>query len=192
MNFIKLEGERIILFPLEMAHIKELYLSAKHPEIWSFLPTKVNSAKDMEEFVRSAIQGKERVEEFPYVVFDKHLDKVVGMTRFLRISESNKNLNIGWTWYSPEVWRTKVNTECKYLLLEYAFEQWHAVRVELITTINHIRSQKAIERIGAKKEGVLRKKYNGKDYVFYSIIDDDWKAVKKLLLSLLENEKCKK
>ncbi|WP_088102944.1 GNAT family N-acetyltransferase [Halalkalibacter urbisdiaboli] len=186
MEFKRLEGKRVILIPLEMEHNEQLFQCAKQPEIWEFLPRKINLEKDMEEFVCTAIQGRERGEEFPYVVFDKKLDKIVGMTRYLRISKQNKNLNIGWTWYSSEVWRTGVNTECKYLLLQYAFESWQAVRVEIITTANHIRSQKAIERIGAKKEGVLRKKYNGIDYVFYSITDDDWKTVKNRLESFME------
>ncbi len=181
MDFNLLEGERVILIPLEMEHVENLFQCAKRPEIWSFLPLKISSRKDMEEFVHTAIQARERGEEFPYVVFDKTLNRIVGMTRYLRISQQNKNLNIGWTWYDPEVWRTRVNTECKYLLLQYAFENWQAVRVEFITTTNHKKSQQAIERIGALKEGVLRKKYNGTDYVFYSVTDDDWKTVKNRL-----------
>lgn len=185
MDFKLLEGERVILLPLEMEHSDHLFQCAKQPEIWESLPLKIYSEKDMEAFLCTAIQGKEGGEEYPYVVYDKTLGKIVGMTRYLRISKQNKNLNIGWTWYSPEVWRTRVNTECKYLLLQYAFDYWHAVRVEMITTIDHTRSQKAIERIGAKKEGVLRKKYNNKDYVFYSITDDDWKTVKNRLETFL-------
>ncbi len=185
MDFKLLEGERVILIPLETQHTEQLFQYAKQPEIWEFLPAEINTKANMEEFVCAAIQGRERGEEFPYVVFDKTLDKIVGMTRYLRISKQNKNLNIGWTWYSPEVWRTRVNTECKYLLLQYAFEDWKAVRVEIITTVNNNRSQKAIERIGAKREGILKKKYHGEDYVFHSIIDDDWKNVKNRLESFM-------
>ncbi|MGO4372127.1 GNAT family N-acetyltransferase, partial [Paenibacillus sp. MCAF20] len=138
----------------------------------------------MRSFVQTAIDERERGEQFPYAIYDKLLGRFVGMTRYLRISRPNRNLNIGWTWYSPDVWRTSVNTECKYLLLSQAFEVWRAVRVELITTTSHSRSQRAIERLGGVREGILRKKYNGLDYVVYSIIDEDWygdEGVKALL-----------
>jgi RimJ/RimL family protein N-acetyltransferase len=152
-------------------------------------PTKINSIQDMESFVLKALDGKNRNEEFPYVVYDNDLEKMVGTTRFLRISERSRNLNIGSTWYSPEVWRTKVNTECKYLLLKFAFEQWEAVRVEIITTPDNIRSQRAIERLGAIREGIFRKKYNQRDYIIYSIIDDEWENVKERLEGFLRGER---
>ncbi len=185
MSFTVLQGERVLLTPLKYEHIDSLFQCSSFPEIWEQLPIKVNTRKEMENYIQKAILGRERGEEFPYVVYDKKLNKIVGMTRFLRISQPNKNLNVGWTWYSPEVWRTRINTECKYLLFKYAFEVWKAVRVEIITTISHSRSQKAIERLGAKKEGVLRKKYRGLDYVVYSIIDDDWYEVKRGLETML-------
>lgn len=184
-NFTLLQGERVSLIPLELEHADSLFESSRSPEIWEHLPIKVRTRKEMEHYLQTAILGRERGDEFPYAVYDKKLKKMVGMTRYLRISSVHKNLNIGWTWYSPEVWRTRVNTECKYLLLEYAFEVWKALRVEIITTSTHHRSQKAIERLGALKEGILRKKYNGLDYVIYSIIDDDWYDVKKHLEILL-------
>lgn len=185
MSFTQLQGERVSLIPLEFEHIDLLFQCSRSPEIWENLPMKVQTKNEMENFIHKAILGRERAEEFPFAVYDNKLNKMVGMTRYLRISNVHRNLNIGWTWYSPEVWRTEVNTESKYLLLKYAFEVWKAVRVEIITTINHHRSQKAIERLGAKKEGILRKKYNGLDYVVYSIIDEDWYDVKKHLEALL-------
>lgn len=186
MTFTQLEGNRVSLIPLESEHVNSLFQCSRSLEIWEHLPIKVQTIKEMENFIHTAIAGRERREEFPYVVFDNKLNKIVGMTRYLRISHVHKNLNIGWTWYSPEVWRTEVNTECKYLLFKYAFEVWDAIRVELITTSTHNRSQKAIERLGAIKEGTLRKKYNELDYVVYSIIDEDWPYAKNRLEALLE------
>nr|WP_281288196.1 GNAT family protein [Paenibacillus methanolicus] len=153
--------------------------------MWENLPANVRTFEDMLAFIRAAIAGWERGEEFPYAVFDKSLNRMVGMTRYLRISDSHKNLNIGWTWYGPDVRRTVVNTECKFLMPQYAFETWGAVRAELITTTAHTRSQNAIERLGAQREDILRKKYNGRDYVVYSIIDEDWAGVKARLAALL-------
>lgn len=183
MNFTQLEGKRLSLIPIEYEHADSLFQCSQFPEIWEHLPTKVQTIEEMWNFIHSAVLGRESGEEFPYAVFDKKLNKMVGMTRYLRISPVHKNLNVGWTWYSPEVWRTGVNTECKYLLLKYAFEIWEAVRVEIIAASTNCRSQKAIERLGAKKEGILRKKYNGLDYVVYSIIDEDWHDVKNRLKS---------
>ncbi|MED1861024.1 GNAT family protein [Brevibacillus reuszeri] len=181
MTFTELKGNRISLVPLELQHANSLFQCSRDDRIWEYLPKKIHTIEDMQQFISTAILGRQRGEEFPFSVFDKQLGKIVGMTRYLRISSNDKSLNIGWTWYSPEVWRTAVNTECKYLLLKYAFEQWNAVRVEIITTTNNNRSQKAIERLGAKREGILRKKYNGLDHVFFSIIDEDWHEVKNRL-----------
>lgn len=185
MLFTELIGERVALIPLQKEHIEPLFECSRNPAIWTYYPTEISSLEDMKAFVNKALQGRERNEEFPYAVYDKSLNKMVGTTRYLRISEHNRNLNIGSTWYSPEVWRTRVNTECKYLLLQFAFEQWEAVRVEIITTPDNIRSQKAIERLGAVKEGLFRKKYNRRDYVIYSVIDEEWNDIKKRLMSFL-------
>ncbi|CAM3175219.1 GNAT family N-acetyltransferase [Paenibacillus lupini] len=137
MGFTELEGHRVKLLPLEPQHAKALYECSRSDELWKYLPVKVQTEQEMESFVLNAIKGRERGDEFPFAVFDKQHNRIIGTTRFLRIAPSHRNLNIGWTWYSPEVWRTEVNTECKYLLLKYAFEQWEAVRVELITTTTH-------------------------------------------------------
>jgi RimJ/RimL family protein N-acetyltransferase len=188
MGFTELEGHRVKLLPLEPQHAKALYECSRSDELWEYLPVKVHTEQEMESFVLNAIKGRERGEELPFAVFDKQLNRIIGTTRFLRIAPPHRNLNIGWTWYSPEVWRTEVNTECKYLLLKYAFEQWEAVRVELITTTTHHRSQRAIERLGAQREGILRKKYNGLDYVIFSVISEEWMQVKEHLVRLLSRE----
>lgn len=181
----RLEGERVLLIPLEEVHAEALYECSRSPLIWEYLPIKVESLEQMRAFVEKALAGMEREEEFAFAVWDKTQGRIVGTTRYLRISEMHRNLNIGWTWYSPDVWRTSVNTECKYLLLRHAFEEWKAVRVEMITTTAHSRSQAAIERLGAKREGILRKKYNGLDYVVYSMIDEEWTEKKHRLEALL-------
>lgn len=186
MSFGDLEGERVKLQPIEIKHADPLFHCSRNEKLWEKLPIQVNTLDEMREFVQAAITGRESGEQFPYVVIDKTTSRIIGTTRYLRISTLHKHLNIGWTWYAEEVWRTRVNTEAKYLLLTQAFELWKAVRVELITTTDHLTSQKAIERIGATKEGVLRKKYNNRDYVIYSIIDDEWDAVKTRLETLLK------
>ncbi|WP_307545550.1 GNAT family N-acetyltransferase [Paenibacillus sp. V4I5] len=104
-----------------------------------------------------------------------------------------KAIEIGWTWLSPDFWRTSVNTECKYLLLKYCFEELKVIRVQFSVSGQNLRSQRAVERIGAKKEGVFRNhriKSDGSihDNVFYSIIDSEWPNVKENLHYLLANK----
>jgi RimJ/RimL family protein N-acetyltransferase len=187
--FAPLEGTRVHLLPLEEEHAQPLYEAARYPDIWTNYPLRIDTIEDMKSFIAKAIEGRERKEQYPFAVFDKQLNRFVGSTRYLRISEEHRNLNIGSTWYTPEVWRTRVNTETKYLLLGYAFETLGVNRVEIITTTDNLKSQKAIERLGAVKEGVLRNKYNRMDYVFYSILDSEWREVKRRLEGYLDDEK---
>ena len=112
--------------------------------------------------------------------------RVAGATRYLNMAPEHRGLEIGGTWYGADFQRTAVNTECKYLLLEYAFETLGCIRVQLKTDERNLRSQRAIERIGAKYEGILRNHMilpdgGYRDSVFYSIIDSEWPGVKKSL-----------
>jgi len=185
-SFTCLEGKRVKLVPLEIEHIPSLFEAAQFPEIWAQYPIRINSIEDMSNHVLKALAGRDRREQYPYAVFDNELNKYVGSTRYLRISEDHNNLNIGSTWYTPKVWRTRINTETKYLMLQYAFESIQVNRVEIITTTENVRSQKAIERLGATKEGILRKKYNNMDYVVFSILSTEWNEVKSRLESYLD------
>src|SRR5690606_33587051 len=108
--------------------------------------------------------------------------KAIGSTRFLEIDRENKGIEIGFTWLNPSVWRTSVNTECKYLLLQYCFEELKYIRVQFKTDILNVRSQTAIARLGAKKEGILRNqkiRQDGtyRDSVYFSIIESEWEEV---------------
>lgn len=173
------------LIPLEEEHAGPLFECSRDPEIWLNYPVKIQSIQDMEEFVHKALAGRERREQYPFAVYDKHLQEFVGTTRFLRISVENNNMNIGSTWYSSKVWRTRVNTETKFLMLQYGFEILQVNRIEIVTTTENVRSQRAIERLGATKEGLLRKKYYNMDYYIYGIIDSDWSRVKDRLEGFL-------
>jgi RimJ/RimL family protein N-acetyltransferase len=125
----------------------------------------------------------EQMNTIPFVIIDKESQKIVGSTRFYDISVPNKGLEIGSTWLTPAMWRTSVNTECKYLLLKHCFETIGTIRVQFKTDSRNIRSQRAIERLGAVKEGVLRNHMilpddYVRDSVYYSIIDREWPVVK--------------
>lgn len=145
---------------------------------------------DMAAWVNKALSAKATGREYPFVVVQKDTGEVVGSTRFLDIDNSNQSLEIGSTWLTPAVWRSAVNTECKYLLFKHCFETLRLLRVQLKTDARNLRSQRAIERIGGVREGVLRKHRvlpDGfvRDSVYFSIVDDEWPNVKQRLESYL-------
>ena len=115
----------------------------------------------------------------------------MGSTRFLELQPENSSLEIGWTWIAPEFQRTTINTECKFLLMTHAFEVIGVVRVQLKTDGLNARSQMAIQRIGAKRQGTLRKNrrlWDGfiRDTVHFSVIDSEWSEVKRRLIRLMD------
>lgn len=180
-ELFSLEGETVKLIPVSMDHLEDLWEAAKPEEIWTYMATKVRTKDEMKHMINSSIKGRENGTEYTFTVVNNE-DRVVGSTRFLDILPQHKSAEIGSTWYHPEVWRTKVNTECKLLLLKLAFETWNLTRVQLKTDSRNIRSQLAIARLGAVKEGILRKDRvisDGyvRDTVFFSILCDEWKEV---------------
>lgn len=188
---VVLIGDRVKIQPMEDYHVQELFDVGNNSDIWAHMPMRVQSIEDMKSLVNGALQAREQGSEFPFVIFDKNSEKIVGSTRFLNISIPNRNLEIGWTWLSPTVWRTRINTECKYLLLKHCFETLGTIRVQLKTDSRNVRSQQAIERLGLVKEGVLRNHMvmpDGylRDSVYYSVIDQEWVLVKDKLESMLQ------
>jgi N-acetyltransferase len=189
-ELFELSGETIKLIPMEEQHLNDLWEVAKSEEIWEFTYSKVKSFETAKKMVEVALDDRKKGISYPFVVVDSKTNRIVGSTRYLDIFPSHKSVEIGWTWYHPSVWRTKVNTECKYLLLKHAFENWNLNRVQLKTDSRNTRSQKAIERLGAIKEGVLRKDRileDGyiRDTVMYSILKEEWPEVKSQLISKL-------
>ncbi|WHX98896.1 GNAT family protein [Neobacillus sp. DY30] len=181
-RLFELEGESVKLVPITLDHLDGLWKAAKPVEIWTYMATTVRSKEEMEQMIVSAIQKRESGSDYTFVVINQK-NHIIGSTRYLDISPEHESLEIGSTWYHPDVWRTRVNTECKYLLLRHAFETWDLRRVQIKTDSRNLRSQNAIERIGAVKEGTLRKdrKISGgyvRDTVFYSILQEEWEKVK--------------
>jgi len=190
MNFIALENEVVLLKPLEQEDTQELLEAGSYPEIWPHMSTTVEKMVDVNNFVDKALEKKHEKTEFPFVIVDKKSGKIIGSTRFMDIDETHKRLEIGTTWITPAFWRTAINTNCKYLLLQYCFEVLNLQRVQIKTDHENLRSQKAIERLGATKEGVLRNHMLRKDSttrhtVMYSITPQEWPQVKNHLQRLL-------
>src|SRR6266513_716872 len=187
---VTLTGARAKLIPMEASHAEALYQAGGSPEIWPYMPLWPKTPDDMRRLVREALAAREKGSEFPFVIVDQQTGRIVGSTRFLEITPAHRGIEIGWTWLARETWRTPINTECKYLLLKHCFETLGAIRVQLKTDARNIRSQQAIERIGGVREGVLRHHRimpDGylRDSVYYSILLEEWPAVKARLEAFL-------
>ncbi|WP_416825278.1 GNAT family N-acetyltransferase [Ectobacillus polymachus] len=187
---ISLEGNTISLIPLDMKYKELLFEALKSPNVWKYTWREVNTAEDLEQILMIAVNNKKDGKQIPFIVKDNLTGQVIGTTRIGDIDKANRNVEIGWTWPSPEVWKTKVNTECKFLLLTYCFEELKVIRVQFSVSGQNIQSQRAVERIGATKEGTFRKhrvKADGTihDNIFYSIIESEWESVKQRLIYLL-------
>ncbi|MED1201901.1 GNAT family N-acetyltransferase [Heyndrickxia acidicola] len=194
LHDIQLAGKRVKLLPLKEEHAEALFFVSKNPDIWTyFTSNQPQLLEDIEQYIAKALFERMNGSELPFVVWDNETNKIVGTTRYLNISIPNKTLEIGWTWYTPEVWRTRVNTESKYLLLRYCFEELNWNRVQFKTDARNERSRAAILRLGASFEGTIRRERileNGqvRDSVLYSIIKEEWPFVKQRLEAFLEDE----
>jgi RimJ/RimL family protein N-acetyltransferase len=189
---IELKGKQLRLVPLDRQHFEELFELSKEPSIWIFSPTGVNGS-DVEKhlaFLESCIEKRTAGEFYPFVIVLQESHKIVGFTMFHSIKPENKSLEIGCTWFHPQYWSSGINTECKYLMLTFCFEVLGTIRVQIKSSDTNVRSRKAIEKIGGKFEGILRKDKILEDgtlrnAAYYSIIDDDWISTKLNLEKLM-------
>ena len=178
-----LTGKFVRLEPMTEAHVSGLTAVGLDGSIWEhMLFGEMRSADDM----RRWVQGILSQPDFPFAVIHLESGRVAGATRYLNIATEHRGLEIGGTWYGVDFQRTAVNTECKYLLLKHAFETLGCIRVQFKTDLRNVRSQVAIERLGAKREGVLRNHMvmpdgTYRDSVFYSILDIEWPIIKERL-----------
>ncbi len=188
---VTLSGKYVELVPLERAHRDALWDSANHPEVWRFLRTgPVSSVQDLDTVIATLLAAQSAGTDLPFTTRLVPLHRAIGMTRFLRIDRGNQWVEIGGTWLDPAYWRTPVNTEAKWLMLRYAFEVEGAHRVQLQTDSRNERSQHAIARLGAVREGVLREDVLLTDgyfrsSVYYSVLASEWPGVRSDLESRL-------
>ena len=184
---VTLEGRFVRLEPLQLHHANDLYEASQDQRIWAYMPLNPSgSLEAMNALIENALREQQKGTLLPFASVDSATGRAVGSTRYLDIRLADRGLEIGWTWLTPTVQRTGVNTECKYLLLRHAFESLHMIRVQLKTDSRNLKSQQAIERIGGKREGVLRNHMilpNSyiRHSVYYSIIDSEWPDVKAIL-----------
>ncbi len=180
---VTLTGRYVRLEPMSETHVPGLTAAGLDDSIWEhMLYGEVRSEDDVRLWVQDILSRP----DLPFVVIHLKSGHLAGATRYLNMAPEHRGLEIGGTWYGLEFQRTAVNTECKYLLLQYAFETLNCIRVQFKTDMRNERSQRAIERIGAKQEGVLRNHMvlpdgRYRDSVYYSILDTEWPGVKKKL-----------
>ena len=188
---VTLSGAYASVEPLGREHEQPLQRAAADGELWRLWYTSVAPPEKMGEYVAAALDMRERLDAMPFVIREKPSGEIVGCTRYFNVDAVNRRLEIGYTWYSKRVQRGPINTECKLMLLTYAFEKLQCIAVEFRTHWFNHASRAAIERLGAKQDGVLRNHQvsadgSKRDTVVFSIIDGEWPAVKRHLRHELE------
>lgn len=187
---VTLEGKVVRLEPMTADHCAALSEVGLDPAIWRFTIVNPRTPGDMRDYMESGLATFRDGTGLPFVTIARESGRVVGSTRFGNYDPANHRIEIGWTWLAKPWQRTAINTEAKYLMLSHAFERLGCVRVELKTDVLNEASRQAMLRIGAKEEGILRKHtllWTGRyrDTIYYSVLDDEWPAVKSRLEKLL-------
>jgi RimJ/RimL family protein N-acetyltransferase len=184
---VTLTGDHVVLEPAADRHLPDLVEAARDAAVWTWLPWE----QPRTEGELAGILDAERRIALPFAQVEAATGRAVGITTYRDIDERHRTLEVGGTWLGRRWWRTAINTEAKLLILGHAFEVLQANRVAIKTDIRNERSQAAIERLGAKREGVLRHQYirpDGtlRDTVLYSVIPEEWPAVRASLRQRLD------
>ena len=180
---VTLSATHATLRPLAPEHHDALCAAARDGELWRLWYTSVAPPGRMDEYVTAALAMRDDQGAMPFAVRQNATGDVVGCTRYFNVDARNRRLEIGHTWYAARVQRTALNTECKLLLLTHAFEALACIAVEFRTHWFNHASRAAIARLGAKQDGVLRSHQLGpdgvrRDTVVFSIVDNEWPAVR--------------
>lgn len=180
---IELENERVLLIPFEDIPNEKLRSIIFDDDIWTYMGMHVRNEDDFKKYIKSTLKDKRDHMCYPFLVIDKITNRVAGSTRYGYLNFASEKCEIGWTWYGKEFQGTGLNKACKYELLKFGFEKIGFKRIQFSADLENLRSQKAIEKLGAKKEGVFRNNYidasgNSKTDVYYSIISDEWNKIK--------------
>jgi N-acetyltransferase len=187
-----LENSIVKLQPLTLAHFDSLLEYAENePEIWAYNAYGADSKNNLEKYIANALENRKTEKEYAFVVIDKSSGKIIGSTRFYSIFHNLKTIEIGYTWYGKKYQGTSINKNCKYLLLQFAFEKLLMERVAFAANTKNERSINAMKSIGCQVEGVLRNcsldaQGNRIDVIRLSILKEEWiTSVKKNILEKL-------
>ncbi|HET9793947.1 MAG TPA: GNAT family protein [Thermoanaerobaculia bacterium] len=187
---VTLEGRYVRLEPMTIEHAEPLARVGLDPELWRLQPAPIETAGDMEAYVREALDLQRRGSALPFVIVERGTGEVIGSTRYMDIAPAHRRLEIGATWITPSRQRSGANTEAKRMLLAHAFEALGAIRVVFKTEAGNERSRRALRRIGAVEEGTFRQHLiarsgRRRDMVYFAILESEWPAVRERLAGLL-------
>jgi RimJ/RimL family protein N-acetyltransferase len=181
---IILENEKVLLIPFENERNIELKEIIFDDEIWKYMGMYVRNDEDFENYIQNTLTQKANGICYPFLIIDKATNQVAGSTRYGYLNHTNQKCEIGWTWYGKDFQGTGLNKACKYELLKFGFEKIQFKRIQFSADFENTRSQSAIEKLGAVKEGLFRNNYidsegKSKDDVYYSIILEEWNNTKR-------------
>lgn len=185
---ITLEGKFIRLEPLRPHHADGLLEAGQDEAIWRWMSKRLMDKESVLAWIEDAMSAEAQGREYAFAVVRRADGRILGSTRYMEIRAAHRGAEVGWTWYAKDVWGTVVNPEAKLLLLQHAFEDWGAIRMELKTDSKNERSRAAILKLGAEFEGILRAhriRPDGtlRDTAMYSILRTEWPEVKAKLLA---------
>lgn len=188
---VTLTGRRVELRPLSWEHYEELAAISNEDAIWSLYSNTGQSRDQLRQWIAGCLSNHDAGTCVPFATVDRSSGRIAGCTTFMNIDRPNKRVEVGGTWLGLAFQRTHINTEAKHLMFRHAFEVWGCNRVELKTDALNAQSRAAIVRIGAKKEGILRRHmvtYTGRvrDTVYYSVIAEEWPELKEKLEARIE------
>jgi N-acetyltransferase len=190
----RLEGRVVVLEPIAVEHGPGLFEAGADPEVWRWMPVHATASwAAFEAWLADAIERTRAGLEVAFATVDRVTGRPIGGTRFLALRPEHRGLEIGWTWLERQAWGGGANVEAKLLMLEHAFEHHGCMRVELKTDARNERSRRAIEALPARFEGVFRKHMlvqggDVRDSAYYSIVDDEWPAVRANLEARLQSK----
>lgn len=169
---------------MQESDISGLREIAYDDDIWRLTTSVISNEEELKAYIATALNDRKREFRYPFTVIDKRSNKIAGSTSYGSLSEHDGRVEIGWTWYGKDFRGSGLNKACKYLLLSYAFDTLNLYRVEFKTDVLNRRSRRAIEKIGAKEDGVLRghmlmRDGRRRDSVYYSILKPEWEEIKR-------------
>ena len=189
---IILENEKVLLIPFESERNIKLKSIIFDDEIWKYMGMYVRNDIDFKNYIESTLKQKADGICYPFLIIDKATNKVAGSTRYGYLNHASQKCEIGWTWYGKEFQGTGLNKACKYELLNFGFENIQFRRIQFSADFDNKKSQRAIEKLGAIKEGLFRNNYidsegKSKDDVSFSIISEDWETTKRVFFPEYSN-----
>lgn len=181
---IILENEKVLLVPFENERNAELKDIIFDDEIWKYMGMYVRSDQDFQNYIQNTLKQKADGICYPFLIIDKTTNRIAGSTRYGYLNHTSQKCEIGWTWYGKDFQGTGLNKACKFELLNFGFENIEFRRIQFSADLENLRSQKAIEKLGALKEGIFRNNYadsegKSKDDVYFSIILEEWQDTKQ-------------